>query len=174
MFNNFRVHDIRSTAIRHSVPIGAVFTYQDGTGDSYLCLGEYNDEYFLSCKLASVNTIANFTCTPTDSSVANRQCTITGVFNFVLSLGDSPEIMSLSSTNEHTFGSVISLPKCLDNDGNSHLWLTLGNKPSGHIAQQLLLRLTGSGTNDMFKHIPDSSIMAVRGKAALHVEYLES
>ena len=106
MFINTRIQDIGGTAIRHSIPVGAVFKYQEGSGESYLSLGTYKD-FFMGCKLASVNQIANFTITPMDSANADRNCDVTGVFGFVLDMQDTPEIVT--STRDFSFGSVISL-----------------------------------------------------------------
>lgn len=170
MFANIRIQDIGGTAVRHSIPAGAVFKYQGGQGYSYLSLGVYED-FFMGCKLASVNAIANFTITPFDSQVANRDCDVTGVFGFVLDLSGNPEIRS--SERAFRFGSVISLAKDVDDDGNSHMYLTLGNRPDRHVSEQLLLRLTGQNTSRLFKTVPSDSIIAVRGTAALNVEYLE-
>ena len=61
----------------------------------------------------------------------------------------------------------------VDDDGNSHMYLTLGNRPDRHVSEQLLLRLTGQNTSRLFKTVPSDSIIAVRGTAALNVEYLE-
>jgi hypothetical protein len=170
MFANIRIQDIGGTAVRHSIPTGAVFKYQGGQGYSYLSLGVY-EHFFMACKLESVNAIANFTITPFDSLVANRDCDVTGVFGFVLDLSGNPQIGS--SQRAFRFGSVISLAKDVDDDGNSHLYLTIGNRPDRHINEQLLLRLTGQGTTKLFKTVPSDSIIAVRGTAALNVEYLE-
>lgn len=171
MFINTRIQDIGGTAIRHSIPVGAVFKYQEPSrGDSYLSLGTYKD-FFMGCKLASVNQIANFTITPMESANADRNCDVTGVFGFVLDMQDTPEIVT--STRDFSFGSVISLPKDLDDDGNSHLYLTFGNRPERHVSDQLLLRLTGQDTTCVFKPIPADSMIAVRGTAAIRVEYLE-
>ena len=147
MFANIRIQDIGGTAIRHSIPAGAVFKYQGGQGYSYLSLGVYED-FFMGCKLASVNAVANFTITPFDSQIR-------------------------SSERAFRFGSVISLAKDVDDDGNSHMYLTLGNRPDRHVSEQLLLRLTGQNTSRLFKTVPSDSIIAVRGTAALNVEYLE-
>jgi hypothetical protein len=65
------------------------------------------------------------------------------------------------------------LAKDVDDDGNSHMYLTLGNRPDRHVGEQLLLRLTGQNTSRLFKTVPSDSIIAVRGTAALNVEYLE-
>lgn len=170
MFINTRIQDIGGTAIRHSIPVGAVFKYQNGRGDSYLSLGIYKD-FFMGCKLESVNKIANFTITPLESANADRNCDVTGVFGFVLDMQGTPEIST--STRDFSFGSVISLPKDLDDDGNSHLYLTFGNRPERYVSEQLLLRLTGQDTTCVFKPIPADSMIAVRGTAALRVEYLE-
>jgi len=170
MFANIRVQDIGGTAVRHSIPAGAVFKYQDGQGYSYLSLGVYKN-FFMGCKLASVNAIANFTVTPFDSQVANRDCDVTGVFGFVLDLSGTPTIRS--SEHAFRFGSVISLAKDVDDDGNSHLYLTVGNRPDRHVNEQMLIRLTGQNTSKLFKTVPSDSIIAVRGTAALNVEYLE-
>lgn len=175
MFANIRVQDIGGTAVRHSIPTGAVFKYQGGQGYSYLSLGVYED-FFMGCKLASVSTqafnaVANFTITPFDSQVANRDCDVTGVFGFVLDLSGNPTIISLE--RDFRFGSVISLAKDVDDDGNSHMYLTLGNRPDRHVSEQLLLRLTGQNTSRLFKTVPSDSIIAVRGTAGLKVEHLE-
>lgn len=170
MFTNIRVQDIGGTAIRHSIPTGAVFKYHEGNGTSYLSFGVYT-KFLLAAKLASVNNIANFTITPLDSGVTNRTCEIIGVFDFALDMYAMPEIGV--ADREFTFGYVISLKGDVDDDGNSHLYLTVGNEPDADVKQQLLLRLTGQDTAHIFRAIPDDSLIAVRGTAGLKVEYLE-
>lgn len=170
MFTNIRVQDIGGTAIRHSIPTGAVFKYHEGNGTSYLSLGAYR-KFLLAAKLASVNNIANFTITPLESRVTNRACEITGVFDFVLNMYDTPKIGI--ADRKFAFGYVVSLKGDVDDDGNSHLYLTVGNRPDGNIFGQLLLRLTGQDTAHIVKDIPDNALYAVRGTAGLKVEYLE-
>lgn len=155
---------------RSAVPIGSVYRYVEGNGTYYASLGRHTDsEYYISMRISHYGSnVASITATPSDSATVTRACEVKGYFNFVLAYDDVPNVCALRPDMALRFGDVMSLPRDLDEDGNSHVYISLGANISETLREVLAIRVTGERTE--FKVIPFGTLVAVRGKASLHIE----
>lgn len=173
MFINARVEHIGQTVPRGTVSRGAVYRYTGGDYD-YACLGTYQN-LLVSIKMLGGRGRGRMTHTPDETHLLQRECEVKGMFKFELSMRHPVEIRALNSSDEHLFGTVISLPNDTNDAGQSHLYVMLGNRPDENLPEHLLLRLT-SPSNDLsygggvFRCLSHSSLVAFRGTAHLIVQ----
>ena len=177
MFIETRVENIGDTVARSNVPRGALYRYVEGNGHEYVSFGNFSNQYYIGGKMHSArpNGLV-LTCTPDNSPTVRRDCEILGLFRFVITLYATPEIRALDApVDEHTFGTVISIPRDVDDDEQSHLYVMMGNSPNTEIPHHLLLRVTKPSSvlsygGYTFTTVPQSAIVGIRGKAQVTLE----
>lgn len=173
MFVNARVENIGQYVRRGDVPRGALYCYENGDYE-YACLGMYQN-LLVSVKMLGGSGNGRMTHTPDDSQLMDRSCQIKGVFHFELFMHNQPEIRALNTDDMHSFGTVISLPHDTNDEGQSHLYVMLGNRPDENLPEHLLLRLTSPSSDlsyggGVFRCLHHSATVALRGRSRLIIK----
>ncbi len=177
MFIETRVENIGSTVSRRAVPRGSVYRYVNGNGYEYVSFGTVDNQYYIGGKTHSGRpNILALTCTPDSSPTVERDCEILGIFQFRIELFDTPEIRALNAeVDEHSFGTVISIPKHVNDEGHPHMYVMMGNSPRTEIPHHLLLRVTKPSNalsygGYAFNTVAQETLVAIRGRAYITIK----
>lgn len=171
------ISQIGRTIVRRNVMAGSCFKYINGNGSLYASLGHFRD-HLISAKFKNDtartenNPVASLSITPITSNTVGREVAVEGICSWILDMDEQPTLATLEDDDMLTFGQIFSLKGHTDKNGQSHLYVTVGNDFREQDFGHLLLKLTADDpampqSNCQYVTIPKKTFVAKRGYACL-------